>query len=75
MNNSNIISRVELYLNKGLDKHTINPDIKLQNAQPALDIPNQGWNLLEKSNIALSFTHGHIIIIIIALQLQYEVVI
>ena len=44
-----------------MDKHTINPDIKLQNAQPVLDIPNQGWNLLEKSNIAMSFTHGHMI--------------
>ena len=31
------------------------------NSQPALDIPNQGWNLLEKSDIALSFTHEHMI--------------
>ena len=44
-----------------MDKHIINRDIKLKNAQPVLDVPNQGWNSLEKSNIALSFTHGHMI--------------
>ena len=44
-----------------MDKHIINPDIKLKNVQPVLDIPSQGWNLLEKSNITMSFTHGHMI--------------
>ena len=61
MNNRIIIFPGLSYINKGLDKHIINPDIKLKNVQPVLDIPSQGWNLLEKSNITMSFTHGHII--------------
>ena len=42
-----------------MDNHIISPDINSRmHRQLLIHIPNQGWNLLEKRNIALPFAHG-----------------